>query len=358
MTKQEEQKNTQDPKIEAEDQTQNPTPQEAIKNEEETKIKAPQEEVAKAEEETKIEAAEDAATTAEPTPKDKATTSKSTPEKETKSQKKKNKGISKEDYNAFIKDSVDDKSYFKDALDWYLFRYVTPICYRTLLIFGAMIASVVLYALVQLFEQSFPLVEEKPIFIKAKDQSLYFPELVELKPKKGSKDFDPNIQTVDESVAKYLLSNYVKEREGYDFSESEIIDVNNKINRIRNTSSAKEYKDFQKIMSKDNPQSPIRHFGKKVKKIIAINSVTFIRKEPEKFTLKAKEFLFQKIPNEAHVRFSATISKAQADGTYKNEKKLYLAKIIFAFDGVNKNKETKKVLNFSVNDYRLFKIGN
>ena len=63
-----------------------------------------------------------------------------------------------DEYFDFIKKSVDDGSYFKDAVNWYFFRYVTPICDRTLLIFGAMIAFVVLFFLIQMVRSDFPLV--------------------------------------------------------------------------------------------------------------------------------------------------------------------------------------------------------
>lgn len=272
--------------------------------------------------------------------------------------KRRKKIITPEEYNQYVKEVVEDKSYFKDALDWYLFRYISPICDRTLLIFGAMIACVVLFFLVELVQNAFPLVETKPIFISSKDQSLYVPKLVELKPKKGELHHDPNILSVDESVAKYLLANYVSEREGYDFSKGKIIKVNNKINRIRNNSSAKEYRAFQRIMSKDNPASPIQNFGKNIKKTVQIISVKFERQEEDNFALKAKNFIFHKIPTSAKVRFNTTTKIGQEDGTYKNENEAFVAQIIFDFDGISNEEDSKKSLNFAVQDYKLFRVKN
>ena len=261
---------------------------------------------------------------------------------------------SEEEHAQFIKSSVADGSYFRDALDWYFFRYLSPICDRTLLIFGAIIAAVVLFCLVEMVQSAFPLVQKVPIFIQAENQAFYFPSLVELKPKKDSKNYDPAITSVDQAVLKYLLSVYVKDRESFDYSRGEIEDVNKKINRVRNISSADEYRAFQLGMSKDNPASPIQQFGKNIVKTIEIESVNLIKKEPQNFTEKAKEYLSNVIPTSAEVRFIATTMEKTEEEGNKVTKERYLAQINFDFTGVDKDK--KGSLNFMVNNYKLFKI--
>lgn len=262
--------------------------------------------------------------------------------------------VGEEEYSQFIKSSVTDGSYFRDALDWYFFRYLSPICDRTLLIFGAIIAAIVLFCLVKMIQSAFPLVQKVPIFIQAEDQALYFPNLVELKPKKTSKNYDPAITSVDQAVLKYLLSIYVKDRESFDFSKGEIDDVNKKINRVKNVSSADEYRSFQLIMSKDNPDSPIQQFDKDVVKTVEIESVNLIKKEPQDFAEKAKEYLSNVIPTSAEVRFIATTTERSDEDGDKVIKERYLAQINFDFTGVDKDK--KGSLNFMVNSYKLFKI--
>ena len=260
------------------------------------------------------------------------------------------------EYFEFIKSSTRDGSYFKDALDWYLFRYVSPICDRTILLFGAIVAAVVLYFLIQLVEGAFPLLVEEPIFIRSYDQTKYFPNLVALKPKKGKEGYDPEVQTVDEAYAKYLLSHYVTSREGYDFSKAEIEDVNKKFNHMRNLSSASEYRNFQAIMSKDNPNSPIRNFGMNVNKTIEIDSVKFYRKEAKDLATKARLYLSNDIPTRADIRFTATIKTFDANNeNVSTQKERYLAKINFTFDGVNKDVKNGPV-NFAVNTYMLYKV--
>lgn len=266
-----------------------------------------------------------------------------------------NKDQSLDEYHQHIKQSVEDGSYFKDALNWYFFRYVTPICDRTILIFGAIVAAVVLFFLVQMIRSAFPLVEEKPIFIKSFDQSRVFPNLVKLKFKEGEEGYDQNIATIDEAVLKYLLQVYVDERESYDFSKAEVKAVNRKFNHIKNNSSAAEYKSFQLIMSRDNPDSPINNFGKNVNRKVTIESVKLIKKEKHGFAQKARDFLLNEIPQNAEVRFVTNTRYYNADSTVnKAESARFIAKINFSFDGVSPLNGSR--LNFVVKGYRLFKI--
>ena len=259
------------------------------------------------------------------------------------------------EYFDFIKSSVHNKSYFRDAIDWYCFRYVTPICDRTLLIFGAAIAAVVFYFLVQLVQGAFPLVVRDPIFIRSFDQAQYFPNLIALKPREGQKNYDPDLRTVDEAYAKYLLSYYVKDREGYDFSKAEIEDVNKKFRHMRSLSSAKEFANFQAVMSKDNPNSPIRNFGLNVSKTIEIDSVKFVRNDPQDLATKARLYLSSPIPTQAEIRFTAVIKTTNDNEETSINKERYLAKIDFTFAGVDKNTKNGS-LDFAVNTYTLYKV--
>lgn len=255
------------------------------------------------------------------------------------------------EYSEFIKASVKDKSYFKDALTWYFFHYVNPFCERTVLVFAGILALFVLFCLSKMIDSAFPLVEEVPVIIRSQDQSLYFPNLVPLKPNK-----DIEVETVDESVVKYLLSVYITDREGYDYSKAKISDINKKFNRLKNNSSDKEYRNFQLFMSKDNPNSPIHHFGKNVVKNIKIESVKFLREEAETFAEKAKNYLNYKVPTDAEIRFTSHIKGHDGSGLKtSDEKHRFLVKINFKFSGIDKE-ATKSPISFVVNEYKLYKV--
>jgi type IV secretory pathway component VirB8 len=265
--------------------------------------------------------------------------------------------VAAQDHFDLIKEKVDNGSYFKDALDWYFFRYVTAICDRTMLIFGSIIAAVVFYFLLQMINGAFPLEVKSPVFVRAYDQSQYFPNLVHLKPKADEKNYDPAVKTVDEAVLKYLVSNYVEDRESYDFSKAEVEEVNTKFNRIKNISSEMQYRKFQLFMSKDNPDSPIHNFGINVKKKVQINSVKFVETQATNFASKAISYIAGKIPSEAEVRLTALTEKIDENEELKVEKQDYLVKVSFTFNGVSKPEAgIRNIIKFVVNDYQLFKI--
>jgi type IV secretory pathway component VirB8 len=262
-----------------------------------------------------------------------------------------------QDYLNLVKNSVDNKTYFKDAVNWYLFRYVSPVCDRSLLIFSTIIASISLFFLLELFDSSFPLVRPFPIVIGAKDQTSTYPSLLKIKPKANDTfsnklTYDPNILTVDEAFCRYLLINYVNERESYNYSKAKIEDIIKKMTHIRNTSSSDEYAQFQVIMDKKNQNSPVKYFGRDVFRTVNVQSIKFIRQEPKDFSEKAMTFLSIKMPTQAEIRFIATTTNNENELS-KEIKEKYLAKINFFFSGTSKNGKT---LNLTVNSYKLYKI--
>jgi type IV secretory pathway component VirB8 len=272
-----------------------------------------------------------------------------------------------DEYFAFIKEEVDEGRFFKDALDWYLFRYVSPICDRTILIIGGILSIVICYIIFGIIKISFPLVVRDPIIISAKDQSKYLPNLIELKPKSGKPNYDSGLRNIDEAIVKYLISIYINDRESYNFSKASIEDVNIKINRIKNISSVVEFKNFQNFFSEENPLSPIQNFGKNVKKNIEIIDFQFIRKKEKKDNFsKLKNFFNIELPNEAQVKFDAIISARDEFGDVKTINEKYLVKVKFNFlpiqkpkivDEKNKVKEDNK-LKFMIESYKLFRVKN
>ncbi len=253
------------------------------------------------------------------------------------------------EYNEFVKSSVADGTYFKDALDWYLSRYVNPLCDRTIMIFVAIAAVFSLYFLWQIIGFAFPLVQKVPVVIKADDQSRYTPYIRPLKDRN-----DKTITTVDESVAKYLLTVYVEERESYDYRKSDVNEVTQKFNRIKNISSFAEYKNFQAFMSKDNPDSPTHNFGHNVYRTVTVDSVNFIKPKQQDYYQKIQKFLISEIPTEAEIKFSTITRTINDDGT-REVRENYLAKVIFNFTGLDRNAKSGKI-NFMVSNYKLFRV--
>lgn len=258
-----------------------------------------------------------------------------------------------------IRDAVESGDFFKEAFEWYFARYVRPLCDRTILIICAIIAIFVLNSLYTMFKNTFPLVVSKPIFTSGHDQSLYFPKITKLRPKAGEKGYDADLKTVDDSVIKYLISNYIKDREGYDFSKGEIEEVNNKINRIKNLSSDQEFGKFYGFMGEENPESPINYFGRKIKKIITIDSVKFTRIERRSAASKVFNYFKLEIPLEASVNFTATTSWIDDDGKKNSSEEKFFVKIGYEYEPINFNPSKKdnnqKSLKFLVRKYDLYR---
>jgi len=254
------------------------------------------------------------------------------------------------EYFTFIKNSVNSGEYFRDSLDWYMLKYINPICDRVLMIFFAIIASVSLYFLIQIISSAFPLVEKIPVVIRDHDQSLYRPLIYSIKEKS-----DAGAINADEAVARYLIKNYIIERESFDFRKSEVGSINEKFIKIKNNSSFAEYKNYQLFMSKDNSSSPINFFGKNIFQETRIDSFSFIRSQYQNSYDRLKNFFSIKIPNEAEVKFTTITYKRDAEDNLISEKNHYLAKIRFNFAGIDKKAEPG-VINFVVNEYKLFKV--
>jgi type IV secretory pathway component VirB8 len=248
-----------------------------------------------------------------------------------------------QEYNNFVKQSVKDGSYFKDAMDWYIFRYVNPICERTMLFFIALLCLLISYILIIIIYNSLPLVQHVPIIIKAKDVSRYTPIIKSLR---DSED----IRTVDEAVVKYLLIKYLKDREEFDFRKADIEVLNKKFAAIRNNSSVDQYREFQAFMNKDNPTSPIRNWGKNITRLVKINSFSFKRIELSNFVDRAKDFMSVEVPGEVEIRYNVINFD---NGT--EDKQTYLARIKFKFLGID-TENPKKNLELTVVEYKNFLV--
>lgn len=270
------------------------------------------------------------------------------------------------EYLQYVKDSVESGVYFKDSIDWYLFRYLSPICDRTKLLLGSLLAVIVVFSLYEVIDSSFPLVEEKAIFVWEKDTSVYFPYLKKLKPHEGENGYDANITSVDEAVLKYLVEHYVNERESFEFIKfKSIIDLNFELTRKRNyieeQSSLDEYNNnYRLVISNKSARSPINFFGQKISKTVEIESIKIVKEEYSDFARKAKNFLSYTIPEKAEVIFNIVTTDFTIESKPKVTKEKYLSKLSFSFDGARlekfKGDDDKQKLNFKVTKYRLFKI--
>jgi type IV secretion system protein VirB8 len=251
----------------------------------------------------------------------------------------------KQEYNDFIKASVADGSYFKDARDWYILRYVYPVCERTILFFIAIFSGLIAYILAVTIISSFPIKQEVAVIIRPKDQSTYFPVIKKLKD-------SVELENIDQAVSKYLLTEYIKKREGYDFRKTNLEQLNNQLKYIKNNSSLQEYSNFQGFLSKENKDTPINYFGKDFQRMVDIESVAFVKPNASTIIDKARDFVKVEVPSEASIKYRIT-TKINST-VISNER--YLVKIKFKFSGIDGKKDPDSKLDFVVIGYKIYKI--
>ena len=261
----------------------------------------------------------------------------------------KEQGQTTEEYARVIKESIESGDFFKESIKWYIFQYVRPMVDRNNMFLFFLIGSFTIYILYVMIENTFPLVEKFPVVVKEKDSSLYNPIIHKLKA-----DNDEVKYNADEMILNVLITKYIENREGFDFSDADANKVNQKYNQVKNNSSFLEYKNFQQLMEKSNPNSPIRFFGKKVKKTITINSINLIKKAT-KGNFITRYFSIS-IPTQAEARITATIESPGENNKIVKTSKKYLAKLSFDYEEIDRNNKKAREIGFIVKKYELFDI--
>ncbi|MDA7704859.1 VirB8/TrbF family protein [Rickettsiales bacterium] len=250
-------------------------------------------------------------------------------------------------YNDYVTTMVEKKMFFKDSVNYYLLSYISPKCHRTFLIIILLFTSSILYILSEEIIKLLPIKQPLPIMVNAKDSSIYYPAIKSLR-----KPYDTDVISINEMVARYLIENYITQRESYDFRTANINDINNKLEFIRNNSSSKEYRNFKKYFDRTNPLSPVRFFGKDSYNKVDIISVAFEKEENKNLLKIAQDFLYISLAKEAVVNYK--ITRYIGNKTSVTKKK---ARIFFSFSGINKKSGTlKKELDFTVNNFINLKV--
>lgn len=252
-----------------------------------------------------------------------------------------------EKYKESIKFSMDSGNYFKDAFNWYTVIYLKPTVDRTMLIFSSIISIFIIYNVIKLISSLLPLQENVYVVIKENDVSKYQTSIYDL-----SKNED-TIST-DEDILRYLLINYVEERESHNYKSADVNDMNHKLKVIENNSSSDVYSEFKNFMSQNNASGPYYFFGKDVETTVKINSFKFIRIERNNIFSKLKDYFdVNLLPIRAEIVY--TLNTQIGDKiTYQYKK----AVITFEFSGVEIDKKTGEYLpiKFKVTSYKNYNL--
>jgi type IV secretory pathway component VirB8 len=250
-------------------------------------------------------------------------------------------------YRDNVKSDVESGRFFNDGYDYFLNAFLRPIVDRTFFIFISIVSTVIIYFVIGLISFVLPLKEEINVTIKERDITRYWINIEDL-------TNNNEAETTDEDILRYLIVNYVKERETHNYKEGNINDVNKKITRIQNNSVTDVNNGFRWFMSKANENGPYYYFGKDIETKIEINSFKFNRVNKNNLFNKIKFFFDVSVmPIGAEVNYTLVIISA-GEIVLREKRK---AAVEFNYVAVEKEKDdTFTAPKFTVNSYKNYKI--
>ncbi|MBL0318907.1 MAG: hypothetical protein IPP74_06425 [Alphaproteobacteria bacterium] len=158
---------------------------------------------------------------------------------------------------------IESGHYYEDARDWYNTRYILPINERTQYIIFSAISLFLLAVMLFNITLLFPTETKVPFFSKVDNFAKQYSVITPLG--------DPGL-TVNQSIAKYLISRYIKAREEYYPSNA---DIEKKFYFVHQNSSAPLFKVYQEHMSTSDPDSPLLKYQLTSTRTIEILNIIF-----------------------------------------------------------------------------------
>lgn len=250
-------------------------------------------------------------------------------------------------YKKSIKTSVENGSYFRDAFSWFSVAYLRTIVDRSFFIFMSIMGVMIIYFVIIIINMILPLKEDIYITIKENDLTKYKTNIYDISENKDA-------ETTDEHILRYLITNYVKNRESHNYKQANINDINNKLNVIQNTSSSDVFSEFKYFMSSENSNGPYYYFGKNIETSVTVDSFDFVRIQRKKILDKVIDYFNIKLlPIKADVYYTLTI---QVGDNISYEKRR--ASVSFKFTGPELNKETNKYspIKFLITEYKNYNV--
>ncbi len=219
--------------------------------------------------------------------------------------------------NDAIREAVADGSYFNRTRRWFDEIYHRPIGERSYFILITFLSAVTIFFSTITYFSMQPLSRTVPYTIYSKDLAEELPVIAPLRKVPAE---DINI-----SLARFLLSNYVKERESYRYGT---VKPEWQFNRVRSTSGEQEFKRYQQFMNPENPASPFTKYGRD-----AVREVNIYKLSME----------LSETPQTATIYYTTSVKRGKQ--TQDNN---WVANITFRFPKLSVNQETNEVMQFNI----------
>jgi type IV secretory pathway component VirB8 len=156
-------------------------------------------------------------------------------------------------------------NYFNDALSWYQDLYLASKPKRVLYLLVSIVILSSCACSVFIINSFFPLKQKSNLIIQAKEDN---------------QDLDYNISKMDKmshpnlSVAKYMISDYIKARESYEYKGFEsIAEIKDQISKIDQMSSDSVFQDYKSLSDPMESLTYLLQNG--IEKNLTIESVTY-----------------------------------------------------------------------------------
>lgn len=226
-----------------------------------------------------------------------------------------------------LKDYIESKEYFKDARNWYNWKYILPLTHRVWSLYLLLAAGIMLVALVININNLLPIKERLTYGVRVvsdTNQGETQAQVIEMKNFSG-------VGGPNKFIATNLIRNYVDSREIYDYQ-----DIKKQFSYIQNSSTRMVFKKYHSYMSVNNPDSPVMRYQQYAIRKINIDDVRFIS------------------DNRALVKF-VSIAKDSNGKIFENLS--WEAKIGFNMGEVGKKVKSGSRFKFVVTDYKLRLLG-
>ncbi len=225
-----------------------------------------------------------------------------------------------------IAKNIQNGQYYKDAREWYSFRYLAPVTERSLLFVITLVAILSGIIAVVTSKSMFPTMTEVPVVVKVDDAIDHYTAIHRLSDRDATGVIPYN------AVAQYLVEHYVRIRESYDYTQFEPQYL-----RMRGASSKKVFREFQQEMSLENPNSRTVRLGRHSTRTVLVTKFQFAEDND--------------LMHKAWVTFETETMGGGQDAI----KEMWAAEISFTMTDVDTARDTKK-MEFRVTNYKVKKL--
>ena len=154
--------------------------------------------------------------------------------------------------------------YFALSRNWYDELYHRPMIERGYFILLSLFAFLTIFFAFLVYESMFPLAPTVPYLVTTDNINEDLPVIRHLRTTED--------QTLQESLVKFLVEDYVTQRETYNYTQDSI---ERRFNRVHSTSEPAIFSAYQQLMNPENRSSPLSYLGRDGTRRPRINSTQF-----------------------------------------------------------------------------------